>query len=167
VRRRLREPVLAHEAAKEETGSSSQGIAQQSPYRKVSNVLLGADYPFLDVLWTLLIFFCFVIWFMLLFRVFADIFRRHDIHGGGKTLWILFVILLPFLGVFFYLIAESKGMAERSMKDVQVAQEQLDDHIRSVSGGGSAAEIEKAKSLLDSGAITQAEFDAIKAKALA
>jgi Short C-terminal domain/Phospholipase_D-nuclease N-terminal len=167
VRRRLREPVLAHEAAKEETGSSSQGIAQQSPYRKVSNVLLGADYPFLDVLWTLLIFFCFVIWFMLLFRVFADIFRRHDIHGGGKTLWILFVILLPFLGVFVYLIAESKGMAERSMKDVQVAQEQLDDHIRSVSGGGSAAEIEKAKSLLDSGAITQAEYDSIKAKALA
>jgi hypothetical protein len=127
---------------------------------------LAADYPFLDVLWTLLIFFCFVIWFMLLFRVFADIFRRHDIHGGGKTLWILFVILLPFLGVFVYLIAESKGMAERSMNDVQAAQQQLDEHIKSVSGGA-ASEIEKAKSLLDSGAITQAEFDSIKAKALA
>jgi hypothetical protein len=132
----------------------------------VSNVLLGADYPFLDVLWTMLIFFCFVIWFMLLFRVFADIFRRHDIHGGGKTLWMIFVILLPFLGVFVYLIAESKGMAERSMKDAQAAQRQFDDYVKSVSAG-SAAEIEKAKGLLDSGAITQAEFDAIKAKALA
>jgi hypothetical protein len=130
-------------------------------------VPLAADYPFLDVLWTMLIFFCFVIWFMLLFRVIADIFRRHDIHGGGKTLWLLFVILLPFLGIFVYLIAESRGMAERSMKDVQAAQQQFDEHIKSVSGGGSAAEIEKAKGLLDSGAITQAEFDSIKAKALA
>jgi putative oligomerization/nucleic acid binding protein/phospholipase D-like protein len=128
---------------------------------------LAADYPFLDVLWTLLIFFCFVIWFMILFRVIADIFRRHDIHGGGKTLWLLFVILLPFLGVFVYLIAESRGMAERSMKDAQAAQAQFDDHVRSVSGGGAAGEIEKAKSLLDSGAITQAEYDSIKAKALA
>jgi hypothetical protein len=130
-------------------------------------VPLAADYPFLDVLWTMLIFFCFVIWFMLLFRVIADIFRRHDIHGGGKTLWLLFVILLPFLGIFVYLIAESRGMAERSMKDAQAAQQQFDEHIKSVSGGGSAAEIEKAKGLLDSGAITQAEFDSIKAKALA
>jgi hypothetical protein len=129
-------------------------------------VVLGADYPFLDVLWTLLIFFCFVIWFMLLFRVIIDIFRRHDIGGGHKTLWLIFVIVLPFLGVFIYLIAESKGMAERSMQDVQAQQKQLDDHIKSVSGGA-AGEIEKAKGLLDSGAITQAEFDAIKAKALA
>jgi Phospholipase_D-nuclease N-terminal/Short C-terminal domain len=129
-------------------------------------VVLGADYPFLDVLWTLLIFFCFVIWFMLLFRVIIDIFRRHDIGGGHKTLWLIFVIVLPFLGVFVYLIAESKGMAERSMRDAQTAQQQFDDHIKSVSGGA-AGEIEKAKGLLDSGAITQAEFDSIKAKALA
>jgi Phospholipase_D-nuclease N-terminal/Short C-terminal domain len=129
-------------------------------------VPLAADYPFLDVLWTMLIFFCFVIWFMLLFRVIVDIFRRHDIHGGGKTLWLIFVIVLPFLGVFVYLIAESSGMAERSMKDAQTAQQQFDDHIKSVSGGA-AGEIEKAKGLLDSGAITQAEFDSIKAKALA
>jgi hypothetical protein len=130
-------------------------------------VPLAADYPFLDVLWTMLIFFCFVIWFMLLFRVIVDIFRRHDIHGGGKTLWLIFVIVLPFLGVFVYLIAESSGMAERQMQDVQAAQQQFDDHVRSVAAGGSAAEIEKAKGLLDSGAITQAEYDAIKAKALA
>ena len=128
---------------------------------------LAADYPFLDVLWTLLIFFLFVIWFMILFRVIIDLFRRHDIHGGRKTLWLIFIIVLPFLGVFVYLIAESSGMAERNMKDAQAAQSQFDDYVKSVSGGGAAAEIEKAKSLLDSGAITQAEYDSIKAKALA
>ena len=128
---------------------------------------LAADYPFLDVLWTLLIFFLFVIWFMLLFRVFIDIFRRYDIHGGGKTLWLIFVILLPFLGVFVYLIAESKGMAERSMKDAQASQQQFDDYVRATAGGGAAAEIEKAKGLLDSGAISQEEYESIKAKALA
>jgi phospholipase D-like protein/putative oligomerization/nucleic acid binding protein len=120
-----------------------------------------------DFLWTLLIFFCFVIWFMLLFRVFIDIFRRHDIGGGHKALWLIFVIVLPFLGVFIYLIAESRGMAERNMKDAQASQQQFDDYLKSVSGGGAAAEIERAKGLLDSGAITQAEFDSIKAKALA
>jgi cobalamin biosynthesis protein CobD/CbiB len=129
--------------------------------------LIAADYPFLDVLWTMFIFFAWVIWFWLLITIFADIFRRHDIHGGGKTLWLIFVIVLPFLGVFVYLIAESHGMAERNMQDVQAAQQQLDDHIKSVSGGGAAGEIEKAKSLLDSGAITQEEYDSIKAKALA
>ena len=129
---------------------------------------LAADYPFLDVLWTLLIVFLFVIWFMILFRVIIDIFRRHDIHGGGKTLWLIFVIVLPFLGVFVYLIAESKGMAERSLKDAQASQQQFDDYVKSVSAsGGAAGEIEKAKGLLDSGAITQEEFDSIKAKALA
>jgi Trk-type K+ transport system membrane component len=133
----------------------------------VSPLPLAADYPFLDVLWTLLIFFCFVIWFMLLFRVFIDIFRRHDIGGGHKALWLIFVIVLPFLGVFIYLIAESRGMAERNMKDAQASQQQFDDYVKSVSGGGAAAEIERAKGLLDSGAITQAEFDSIKAKALA
>jgi putative oligomerization/nucleic acid binding protein/phospholipase D-like protein len=133
----------------------------------VNPLPLAADYPFLDVLWTLLIFFLFIIWIMILFRVIVDIFRRHDIHGGGKTLWLIFVIVLPFLGVFVYLIAESHGMAERQMQDVQASQQQLDDHIKSVSGGGAAGEIEKAKSLLDSGAITQAEYDSIKAKALA
>src|SRR5690242_3722214 len=104
---------------------------------------------------------------MILFRVIIDLFRRHDIHGGRKTLWLIFIIVLPFLGVFVYLIAESSGMAERNMKDAQAAQSQFDDYVKSVSGGGAAAEIEKAKSLLDSGAITQAEYDSIKAKALA
>ncbi len=128
--------------------------------------MLAADYPFLDVLWTMVIFFCWIIWFFLLFRVFADVFRRHDIGGGMKTLWIIFVIILPFLGVFIYLIAEGKGMADRDMQTAQASQQQFDSYVKTVAGGG-ASEIEKAKGLLDSGAITQAEFDALKAKALA
>jgi hypothetical protein len=130
--------------------------------------MLAADYPFLDILWTMLIFFAWVIWFWLLITVFADLFRRHDIGGGMKTLWIIFVILLPFLGVFIYLISQGKSMAERSASQMQAAQAQQADYIKSVAGGGGAAdEIDKAKKLLDSGAITQAEFDSIKAKALA
>jgi hypothetical protein len=131
-------------------------------------LLVAADYPFLDVLWTMIIFFLWILWFFLLFRVIADIFRRHDIGGGSKTLWILFVILLPFLGVFVYLIANSGDMAERDMSSARASQQQFDQYVQSVaSSGGAAAEIDKAKGLLDSGAITQQEFDAIKAKALA
>jgi predicted PurR-regulated permease PerM len=130
--------------------------------------MLASSYPFLDVFWTILIFFVWIAWFMLLFRVIADVFRRHDIHGGTKVLWLIFVIIVPFLGVFIYLVVESKGMTERSMADVQAQQSQMDNYVKSVAGsGGAAAEIEKAKGLLDSGAITQAEFDAIKTKALA
>jgi magnesium-transporting ATPase (P-type) len=130
--------------------------------------MLLADYPFLDIFWTMFIFFLFFIWLTILFRIFGDIFRRKDIGGGAKTLWIIFVIILPFLGVFIYLIAEHDGMQERSMKQVEAQKAQMDDYVRSVaSSGGAAAEIEKAKRLLDSGAITQAEFDSIKSKALA
>ena len=129
---------------------------------------LVADYTFLDVFWSMLVFFVWVLWFILLFRVIIDIFSRHDIGGGGKVLWILFVILLPFLGVFVYLIAENDGMTKRTLEKAQAQQAQMDDYIRSTAsaGGGAAAEIDKAKQLLDSGAITQAEFDAIKQKAL-
>jgi len=132
--------------------------------------LLAADYPFLGVFWSMLVFFAWVIWFVLLFRIIGDIFTRHDLGGGGKTLWILFVILLPFLGVFVYLIANNEGMTQRAMERAQVQQQQMDDYVRTTAAGGgagAAAEIEKAKQLLDSGAITQAEFDAIKQKALA
>ena len=130
---------------------------------------LLADYTFLDVFWSMLVFFIWVLWFILLFRVIIDIFSRHDIGGGGKVLWILFVILLPFLGVFVYLIAENDGMTKRTIEKAQAQQAQMDDYIRSTAGGGggAAAEIDKAKQLLDSGAISQSEFDAIKAKALA
>jgi hypothetical protein len=131
-------------------------------------VVLAADYPFLDVFWTMLVFFLWVIWFWLLITVFTDIFRRHNLSGWGKAAWMIFVIVLPYLGVFIYLITQSRHMAERNVRDVQAAQSQLDDRIRSVAGGGgAAAEIEKAKQLLDSGAITQAEYEAIKQKSLA
>ena len=130
--------------------------------------MLGASYPFLDVMWTMLVFFAWVIWFWLLITVFADLFRRHDISGWVKTLWIIFVIILPYFGVFIYLIAEHKGMAERNMKQAEKAQAQMDDYVKSVAAQSDPAEqIAKAKQLLDTGAISQAEFDALKQKALA
>jgi Short C-terminal domain/Phospholipase_D-nuclease N-terminal len=130
--------------------------------------LLAADYPFLDVFWTMLIFFLWITWFWLLITVFADVFRRRDLGGGAKTLWIIFVIVLPFLGVFIYLISQHDKMAERNIERAQAQQAQFDSYVRETAGsGGTAAEIEKAKGLLDSGAITQAEFEAIKQKALA
>jgi energy-coupling factor transporter transmembrane protein EcfT len=130
----------------------------------------AADYPFLDVFWTMIIFFCWVIWIWMMIVILTDIFRRHDIGGWHKAAWIVFLIVLPFLGVLVYLIAQSGGMAERRAKEVQDAQSQFDSYVQQVAsekGGGSAAEIEKAKGLLDSGTITQAEFDALKTKALA
>jgi hypothetical protein len=129
--------------------------------------LIAADYPFLEVLWTMFVFFAFVVWIWLLITIFADIFRRKDASGGKKALWILFVIFLPLIGVLTYLILNSDDMAERNIAQAQKQQEQMDAYVKSVAGsGGAAQEIEKAKGLLDSGAITQAEFDAIKAKAL-
>jgi hypothetical protein len=108
------------------------------------------------------------LWFWLLFTVFGDIFRRHDLSGWAKTGWLIFTILLPFLGVFVYLISQSAGMNERNLERARSQRSQLDDYVRETAGsGGSAAEIEKAKKLLDSGAINQAEFDVIKQKALA
>jgi hypothetical protein len=131
-------------------------------------LLFGSDYPFLDVFWTLLVFFAWVIWFWLLITVFADLFRRHDLSGLGKTGWCIFVIVLPFLGVLIYLGTQSKHMAERNAQQMQAAQSQVDDRIRAVAGGGGAAsEIESAQKLLDSGAISQEEFEQIKRKALA
>ena len=126
-------------------------------------------YSFGQVMWTMFVFFAWVIFFWLLFVVFGDLFRRRDISGWGKAGWTVFVILLPFLGILIYLIAEGKGMGERRLQDAQQAQSQMDTYVRSVagSGSGSAEEITKAKALLDSGAISQAEFDQLKAKALA
>jgi hypothetical protein len=127
--------------------------------------VIAADYPFLDVLWTMIVIFAWVIWFWLLITVFVDLFRRHDASGWKKALWIVFLIVTPFLGVLVYLIANNRGMTERTVAQAQAQHAQFDGYVRSVSGG-SAAEIEKAKALLDAGTITQAEFDAIKAKAL-
>jgi Short C-terminal domain/Phospholipase_D-nuclease N-terminal len=131
--------------------------------------MLAADYPFLDLLWTMFIFFLWVVWFWLLFTVFVDVFRRHDISGGKKTLWIIFTIILPFLGVFIYIITQNDGMTQRNLERARAQRAQFDDYVRETAGasGGAAAEIDAAKRLLDQGAITQAEFDAIKQKALA
>jgi Short C-terminal domain/Phospholipase_D-nuclease N-terminal len=130
-------------------------------------MVIAADYPFLDIVGTMLVFFGWVIWFWMLVVVLSDVFRRHDVSGWGKAGWCILVIVLPFIGVFIYLIAHGKGMAERRAQDAQSAQAQMDQYVRSVAQtGGAVDEIDKAKSLLDQGAITQAEFDAIKAKAL-
>jgi hypothetical protein len=131
-------------------------------------VIAAADYPFLDVLWTLLIFFAWVIWFWLLITVFADLFRRHDIGGGKKVVWTIAVIILPFIGVFAYLLVNGDGLAQRNAERAQSQKAQFDDYVQTVAASsGPAAEIERAQKLLDSGAISQTEFDTIKAKALA
>jgi Short C-terminal domain/Phospholipase_D-nuclease N-terminal len=127
--------------------------------------LLAADYPFLNILWTMIVFFAWVAWIWIVITVMIDVFRRDDIGGWGKAAWVVFVILLPFLGVLVYLIAEHDGMRERSERQVKAQQQAFDSYVRETAGG-SATEIAKAKELLDAGAITQAEFDAIKAKAL-
>jgi hypothetical protein len=129
-------------------------------------MVIAADYPFMDVLWTMLIFFFWVIWIWIVITVLIDVFRRHDIGGFAKALWVIFVIILPWLGVLVYLIVEHDGMRERSIKQAQAQQQQFDDYVRDAAGG-SAAEIAKAKELLDAGTITPEEFESIKAKALA
>jgi hypothetical protein len=127
-----------------------------------------ATYPFLSVLWDMLLFFGFIIWIWLLITCFADIFRRRDISGFSKALWIIFLIILPYFGVLIYLIAEHQGMADRSAQMVQAQQAQMDSYVKSVAASADPAEqIAKGKQLLDSGAITQAEFDDLKKKALA
>jgi len=115
-------------------------------------------------------FFIFFAWLMCLFYIFSDIFRSHDLGGGAKTVWSLFIIFLPFLGVFAYLIARGSGMTQRSLEQQKQLQAQQAEYVRSVAGtggGSSADEIASAKKLLDEGTITQAEFDQMKAKALA
>ena len=121
---------------------------------------------FTTFLWSLIVIFFMVVYFMMLFSVIVDIFRRHDIHGGKKALWLLFILVAPLLGLLIYLIVNGHGIAERQMKDAKQSQQQFDDYVKTVAGG-SADQIAKAKELLDAGTITQAEFDQIKAKALA
>jgi hypothetical protein len=128
-------------------------------------MLIAADYPFLDILWTMIIFFAWVAWFSILITVFADLFRRHDIGGWGKAGWVVFLIVVPFLGVLVYLIAQHDGMRDRGTREAKQQRAAFDQHVREAAGG-SAAEIAKAKELLDQGAISQAEFDRIKQKAL-
>jgi len=122
-----------------------------------------------DVLLWMLEFFLFVIWFWLLLGIFTDLFRDHELSGWWKALWIIILVLFPFLGILVYLIARGRGMTERGIKANQAAQAQLDSRIRQAAGSTDSAadQISKAKALLDSGAIDQGEFDTLKAKALA
>ena len=130
--------------------------------------MLASSYPFLEVFWTMLVFFAFFIWIWLLITVFADIFRRSDTSGWAKVAWIVLIIILPYLGVFIYLIAEHKGMTERAVQQQEAAQSQMDAYVKSVAAESSPADqIAKAKELLDKGTINQAEFDQMKQKALA
>ena len=130
--------------------------------------IFATSYPFLNILWSMLIFFAWVIFLWIAITVLIDVFRRHDLSGWGKAGWTIFVVIIPWLGVLAYLIVNHTGMAERRYKDAASAQAQYDDYIRTTAGtGGAASEIERAKKLLDDGTITQAEFDSIKAKALA
>jgi hypothetical protein len=130
--------------------------------------VIATSYPFLEVFWTMLIFFAFVVWLWILFTVFGDIFRREDISGWIKAIWVIFVILLPYFGVFVYLIAEHKGMTERSIQAQERAKSQFDSYVQSAAAKSDPTEqIAKAKAMLDAGTITQAEYEQIKQKALA
>jgi hypothetical protein len=133
---------------------------------KGAPVPVAADYPFLDIVGTMLVFFGWVIWFWLLITVLSDVFRRHDISGWGKAGWTLVTIFMPFLGVLVYLGLQGKHMAERNVQAARAQKEAFDDYVRDAAGGA-ADQISKAKQLLDSGAIDQAEYDQIKRAALA
>jgi hypothetical protein len=130
--------------------------------------VVASSYPFLNILWDILILFAWFIFLWIAITVLIDVFRRHDISGWAKAAWVVFVVILPWIGVLVYLIVNHQGMADRRYQDAQTAQTQFDDYVRQTAATASpTAEIERGKKLLDDGAITQAEFDAIKAKALA
>jgi ABC-type multidrug transport system fused ATPase/permease subunit len=120
-----------------------------------------------NVIWLIFVAFAFVSYLFALFAVIGDLFRDHKLNGWWKALWVLFLVFLPFVTVLVYLIARGRGMAERGAKAAQTAQDQTDAYIRSVAATSPTDEISRAKGLLDSGAISQAEFEALKAKALA
>jgi hypothetical protein len=131
-------------------------------------MVIATSYPFLEIVWTFFVFFAFIVWLWIMFTVLGDIFRRHDTSGFAKVLWIIFIIVLPYIGVFVYLVTQHDGMTKRTIKAQEQVKGEVDEYVRSVSGaGGPTEEIAKAHELLDKGAITQAEFDQIKAKALA
>jgi hypothetical protein len=131
--------------------------------------MLAYDYPLLGVFWTFLWFFIWIAWIMLLFKVIFDIFRSHDLGGWGKALWVIFVIVLPFLGVFVYLIARGHSMRDRDIADAQAQQEAFKTYVQQTAGTGTstADELAKLAELKNSGVISDAEFEAQKAKILA
>jgi hypothetical protein len=129
---------------------------------------IAADYPFLNIFWTMILFFTWVIWIWMMVVILTDIFRRRDISGWVKAAWVVFLIVLPFLGALVYLIAQHDEMAERSAKSAQGQRQEFDEYVKKVAADGDpASQIEKAKQLRDNGTIDQAEFETLKAKALA
>jgi predicted PurR-regulated permease PerM len=130
--------------------------------------MVGYDYPILGFFWSMLFIFLWVAWIFLLFRIIADIFRNHEMGGFAKALWLIFVVILPFLGVLIYVIVYSGDMAERDLKSMQKQQEQFDSYVRQTAGStsSSADELVKLAALKDKGVITDAEFAAQKAKLL-
>ena len=132
--------------------------------------MFAADYPFLNIFWTMILFFFWVAWIWVLVMIFSDLFRRHDTSGWMKALWMIVLILVPVPGRADLPDRQQQGMAERNVKQAEAQKAQFDSYVQAAAasggGGGAAREIEKAKALLDSGALTQAEFDALKAKAL-
>ena len=131
--------------------------------------MLGTDYPVLGIFWTMLEVFFFVIWIWLLIAVFGDIFRSHDLGGWGKALWSLFIVLIPFVGVLIYLIARGGSMQERSAKQMELQQQAFNDYVRQAAGSGAYAtdQLAKLADLKSKGVLTDAEFEAQKAKILA
>jgi len=129
--------------------------------------MLGYTYPLLNIFWTMLWFFMFFIWIWLLIDVFADIFRSHDMGGFAKALWVIFVIIAPFLGVFIYLIARGGKMHERSAKAAQAQEQAFNSYVKDVAGSsGTADQLAKLADLKDKGVLTEEEFQAQKAKVL-
>ena len=134
--------------------------------------MIVADVSFADIFWSILWFYFLFLWIMVLFHILGDLFRDHELSGGMKTLWVVFLVFLPFLAVLVYVISRGKGMAERAAARQQQAQDQFEGYVRTVATTGDATaspaeQIARAKELLDAGTIDQAEFDRLKAKALA
>jgi len=128
--------------------------------------VIAENYPILNLFWSMLIFFGFVIWIWLLITVFIDIFRSHDMGGWAKALWVVFLIVLPFLGVVIYLIARGHGMAERGAKQAQQQQQAFDDYVRETAGTSEADQLAKLAELHDSGKLSDEDFATAKAKVL-
>lgn len=131
--------------------------------------MLAYDYPLLGVLWTMFMFFLWILWFIVLFRVVADIFRRHDLNGWGKAAWLIFVIVLPFIGVFAYVVAHGTAMGKRDAEAAAAQRKAFDSYVRDVAGGGggSADQLAKLADLRERGVIDETEFAREKAKILA
>jgi hypothetical protein len=129
--------------------------------------VVAADYPFLDILWSMIIFFAWVVWIWMMIVILTDVFRRRDIGGWAKAAWTVFMIVLPFLGALVYLIAQHDGMAERNAQAAKAADQQMSEYVKSVAGKNPADEIAKAKTLYDNGTISQTEFEQLKQNALA